>query len=282
MSFLRKLTALGPNAPSVSTAIRNLGPLSYTRYRLARRRNHFLAPNATFPLTTPYARHPLICRAHTSDLDVFTQIFVEREYAPLDTLPRRAHGFIIDAGANVGYSSAYLLTRFPNATLIALEPAPDNYAILVQNLAPYGPRAICLQAALWSHETTLTIDVPSARDGHEWSRQVTPCNAEPRPAASKQDTSNLEFPVPAKTIATLLNDTSRPRITLLKIDIEGAESEVFSPSADTTWLARVDNLVIELHNKPPFPEARPIVERALAPHPFARSTSGELTIYRRP
>lgn len=250
--------------------ILNLGPACYVRYRLARRRNPMLPADASFTLTTPRALHPLHCRAHTSDLNVFTQIFAEREYAPLDDIPRHTPGLIIDAGANVGYASAYFLTRFPNATVLALEPAPDNYAALLRNLAPYGTRARPLHAALWSRETTLTISTPSARDGNEWSRQVSAA------------TLNATATVPAFDIPALLRQTNHPRISILKIDIEGAETEVFAPTADTSWLARVDNLVIELHsNKPPFPDARPIVERALAPHPFARSTSGELTIYRR-
>ena len=47
---------------------------------------------------------------------------------PLD--PPVEPRFILDCGANVGYTSAYLLTRFPTAFLIAIEPDPGNAEIL--------------------------------------------------------------------------------------------------------------------------------------------------------
>jgi len=43
---------------------------------------------------------------------------------------------IIDAGANVGYSSVYFLSNFPNCRVIAIEPDGDNFASLQKNLAP--------------------------------------------------------------------------------------------------------------------------------------------------
>ena len=75
-------------------------------------------------LRSRYAEFPLKCRPKTTDIRVFRQIYVSREYRCLDEV--RDAGLIIDCGANVGYSSAYFLTRFPKSYLIAIEPDPGN------------------------------------------------------------------------------------------------------------------------------------------------------------
>ena len=106
----------------------------------------------------------------TSDFLVFNQIFMQEEYAPL----RRLHevSFILDLGANVGYSSAYLLSAFPNATVMAVEPDERNVAICRNTLAPFGSRAKVIQGAAWSRRTTLSLSRGSFMDGREWATQV--------------------------------------------------------------------------------------------------------------
>lgn len=66
------------------------------------------------------AGYPLYARDLSSDLEVFEQIFVKKEYWPLNDIADPK--VIIDCGAYVGYSAAYFLTRFPHARLIAIEP----------------------------------------------------------------------------------------------------------------------------------------------------------------
>ena len=72
--------------------------------------------------------HPVRMRSgRSSDLSVFWQIFVNREYAVLNDV--HSTRLIIDLGANVGISSAYLLNQFPSAKVIAVEPDPGNYEL---------------------------------------------------------------------------------------------------------------------------------------------------------
>jgi len=51
--------------------------------------------------------------------------------------------------------------------------------------------------------------------------------------------------VKALTVNDLLDNYGLERIDILKIDIEGAEKEVFSNSS--SWLGKVDAIIIELH-----------------------------------
>ncbi len=189
---------------------------------------------------------------------MFHQIFVGREYRCLDDVADA--DLIIDCGANVGYSSAYFLSAFPFAQLLAVEPDVANFRALQQNLGPYGSRATALRAAVWSGPAKLRL----VEDHNAWAHHV------------QEATSEDKMNVPATDIASLLAASGRERISILKIDIEGAERAVFSANYDV-WLSKVDNLVIELHGD----ECKTIFEKAIAPQGFAVSTCDELTVCKR-
>jgi len=214
-------------------------------------------------LKSPTALHPLRCRRGSSDLDVFGQIFVGREYRCLDDV--KEVGLIIDCGANVGYSSAYFLTRFPSTRVIAVEPDPANFATLVQNLAPYGDRCKALCTGVWSHSTDLVISEEPFGDGREWARTVRPA----RPG----DIGTMS----AVDVGSLLASSGHERISILKVDIEGAETEVFGANYEG-WIGKVDNLVIETHS----PHARSVVLAAVTDHGFSISECDELLVCKKP
>lgn len=175
--------------------------------------------------------HKLVVRSETSDLMVFDQIFLEKEYRCIDKL--REIRTIVDAGANVGYSSAYLLSRFQESRVVAIEPDPENFAVLKENLAPWGSRATLLNGALWSEPTTLNFRKETMLQGEEWGRQVE---------------SSASGEVRAFDMPHIMAAYDMDEIDLLKIDIEGAEEAVFS-APDISWLGRVKNIVIELHGQ---------------------------------
>jgi FkbM family methyltransferase len=223
-----------------------------------------LFPQRAWLLTTKQAEHPLVCRARSSDLGAFRQVFGLAEYASLDHV--EAGGWIVDAGANVGYSAAYFLSRFPQARVVAVEPDSGNYAALVTNLRPYGTRVGTLRAGIWSHATRLTLEERPYRDGGAWSRQVREARAgEPEC-------------FPGVEIGSLV--PAGERIALLKMDIEGAEAVVFSHGR-VQWLERVDNLAIELHDDSHFGSATTAFHAVVSPRDFIIETVGELTICRR-
>jgi hypothetical protein len=69
------------------------------------------------------------------------------------------------------------------------------------------------------------------------------------------------------------------RVSILKIDIEGAEAEVFA--AECSWLERIDTLAIELHEDSMFGNGRAVFTQAIADTDFELSTRGDLTICQR-
>lgn len=241
---------------------RNLGFWNALRYTILSRRLQRDEGEALVHLRSKYSRHPLYCRPATTDILVFDQIFIEREYQSLDALS--APELIIDCGANVGYSSAYFLSRFPHAKLLAVEPDPGNIAVLERNLSHYRPRAEAFMTGVWSHCTKLTLADSPFRDGAEWSRQVREC----RPG---------ETGFEAIDVGTLLAHSGCARISLLKMDIEGAEAVVFSRNYES-WLAKVDNIAIELHADSPFGDAHKAFLAAIQGRGFQIKEAGELTL----
>ena len=209
-----------------------------------------------FSVRIPGIQHPVLGRTGSSDPWVLSTIFVEREYDPLRNDEKVE--LVLDCGANVGYSSVYFLNRYPRCRVLAVEPDPENLEILRLNLKPYGERAEVIPAAVWSKRTSLVI-VPQ---GTAWATQV-------RAVRAGEHGDLVAIDVPG-----LLQRADKPRVDVLKVDIEGSEAEVFSGDVDP-WLPRVGNLVIELHGE----KCTEVVERALSGYEFEKLTSGELTMF---
>lgn len=210
----------------------------------------------------------LLIRGNTSDLDVFRQIFIQKEYDCL--LDLKNIDLIIDAGANVGYSSVYFLSHFPGCQVVAIEPDPANFSALTINLAPYRDRVILRNCGIWSRPAQLAIESNNYRDGRDWTRQVREC------------APGEEGEITAITIGDILGESGRNRLSLLKMDIEGAEAVVFADASYRDWLSRTDAIAIELHDDTGFGDARKLFAEAIHNEHFEISHSGELTICRRP
>jgi FkbM family methyltransferase len=256
MSFARNLPA------RVLRRAQNLGMLPALLLEAQRLRSRISKDEAPFALYSKYARYPLRCRPRTSDIDVFKQIFASREYRCLDDVPSAE--LIVDCGANVGFASAYFLTKYPSAKLIAVEPDPANVAMLKTNLAPYGDRWQAINSGVWSKNVGLVISEVPFGDGREWARTV-------------RETREGETPtMTAVDIGTILAQSGHQRISILKVDIEGAETMVFGSNYEG-WIDKVDNLVIELHGE----ECHNAFMKAIAPVGFQVTRCDELTVCKR-
>jgi FkbM family methyltransferase len=217
----------------------------------------------TWYVRPPQARYPLMARlCGSSDMESFRQIFIDDEYARLRELNNVK--FVLDLGANVGFSSAYFLTCFPESHVVAVEPDERNLKICRGNLDRFGARAIALHGAVWSRCTQLEISQGTFGDRREWATQVF----EPNEGVGT---------IKAWDVGTLIDMAGEDEVGLLKIDIERAELAVFGDKASVRdWLPRVRNLCIELHGE----DCREVFFRALADFDYELQRSGELTICR--
>jgi FkbM family methyltransferase len=213
-------------------------------------------------LYSKHASYPVSYRPRTSDKDVFDQIFVQREYSCLDEVTDA--DLILDCGANIGCSSAYFLAKFPRAYLIAIEPDPGNFAMLESNLKPYGERVRLVRSGVWSHPANLVLVKQKFGDGRDWATQVRECGPGESPDMVAVD------------ITTLLETSGYGSVSILKMDVERAEAEIFSRNYEK-WIHRVAAIVIELHDE----ECSNIFQKAIASLGFQVSQSGELTVCRK-
>ena len=244
------------------TQFRELGAAGAINYKLARLWGRIFRHRAPYALRSRWAEAPVWVRPESSDLAVFGQIFLEREYRGLDDVTEA--GFIIDCGANVGYSAVYLLSRFPKARLVAIEPERSNFEALRRNTAAFGDRITCLQAGVWSHPAGLVVEEHDTKQGKEWAFTVREANA-------------TELPhVMATELTSVWRNAGSPVISVLKMDIEGSERVVFD-APEKPWLGAVENIVIELHGA----DCSAALHRAIDGLGFAISTCGELTVCKR-
>lgn len=240
------------------------GHIAGTRFALQWRRASYAAePGTPVRLDVPDARHPLYLRAGTIDLRVFDQIFCRHEVAfPVAAEPQ----VIVDAGANIGLSTIYFANRWPEARIISLEVDSGNHALLCRNTIHY-PQVQPLLCGLWSRPTELVITNP---DVPPWGFVVSSDLAEGPPGAAT---------VPAVGVAELMEQQGLEQIDLLKIDIEGAEREVFGVDAER-WIDRVRCIAVELHDRF-FPGCAEALDRAVGRREMHRQEVAEYVILTR-
>ena len=139
---------------------------------------------------------------------------------------------IVDAGANIGMASIYFTHRYPAAKIIAIEPEASNFAMLARNVRPY-PAIVPVRAALWNRDGEISVCEPDPATG-----------ARGNWAFVTREGPGIK--VRAITIRTLMKEMQIQDVDLVKIDIEGAEKEVFESS---DWLNTARCLMIELHDR---------------------------------
>jgi FkbM family methyltransferase len=203
--------------------------------------------------------HSVWLRPGTCDVILYDDILVHEQYGSQPLAHVRT---ILDAGANIGLASAYFLWKSPKARVLALEPDPVNYELCAKNLAPYGERAVILRAGLWDRPCRIQVD--SANLG-TWASTTVPAPA----------TAGAEA-IDAFDVPTLMARYGMETLDLLKIDIEGAEREIFAAD-DLGWLDRVGCIQIELEET-----SRDTFFRAVAGRGFAFLQHREVTVAVRP
>ena len=180
----------------------------------------------------------VLVRRTSSDVPVFSQVFYYKEYKAVVDIIREPSTieYIVDAGANVGFTTLFFSKYFPDAKIISIEPEEGNYAMMLKNFQLNDCRAIMLKQALWSKNENLEID-REFRDHREWAIAVKPAGI------GKERVEGITLP-------ELCKKYQMPRIDILKIDIEGAERFLFADEATAgTFLPMTRYLAMEIHDE---------------------------------
>ena len=179
-------------------------------------------------------------RPHSSDIETFLQVFAEGQYDTSrfpqqeqlladyrEALARSETPLIVDCGANIGLSAVWFASRFPQAQIVAVEPAADNVELMRKNVAAYDNVRI-VEGGVWDRPASLSI---MDRNVLPWAYQV---------GEQHQGINGVR----SYTVAEIAGD--RP-ILVMKVDIEGSEDALFRSNTD--WLSRTRLLIIELHDE---------------------------------
>jgi FkbM family methyltransferase len=226
------------------------GMLAYCSYRL------FGTPERVVTMA-PGSNKPVTLRMRTSDISMYEGILLRGQYSlPLPFVPET----VVDLGANIGMASVYYANQYPNARIVAVEAEASNFEILTQNVRHYS-NIFPIYAAIWNRNGKVGLTVPRGADG----------------AIDKIVFAVHEgegTPVRAITMRTLMNEACISSIDVLKVDIEGAEKEVFETAPE--WIHDVRCLAIELHDR--FKPGCRLAVRAVTGD-FQELQRGETTFY---
>ena len=167
-------------------------------------------------------KYPIHVRPGTEDIATVINNVIREEYG--QGLVHQDPRFMIDAGAYIGDTTAYFLSRFPNLHVTALEPNIENFPLAQINLAPYGDRVNLLNQALGARAGNVFFA------GHSTGGSV------------QEDGK----PISMTTVPLLLSSIPGSKVDILKLDIEGEEFAVLGEEA-SEWLPRVGQVIVEIH-----------------------------------
>jgi FkbM family methyltransferase len=171
-------------------------------------------------------------RPGTNDGVIYDAVVVRNEYRVPEQFPPDA--VVLDIGAHVGTFSFLALTRGA-AAVHGYEPEHGNYVRCLENLAPFRDRVQLNECAVWRS------DIPQ-------STQRFWASTDPENTGGGSLIWDAAGPlvkaVPFDDVIDGVSDRGRRRVTLVKIDCEGAEFPILLTSRR---LERIDRIVGEYH-----------------------------------
>ena len=169
-------------------------------------------------------------------------------WAPVETLiflHALSGGLVVDVGVNVGYFSQLALAL--GATVVGFEPQARAQPYLARtaraNGAPAARRWALFPCAIGPTRGHISMSAPE-----KWGfSQVDYIDGNKAPLPEGSDYGGhdgaAKQTVPMVRLADILSPTAR--VSLLKVDTEGFEAEIFK-GVDAELLARVEHVVVEV------------------------------------
>jgi FkbM family methyltransferase len=208
-----------------------LGPLDHARYLLWRGTQS----RSTLEVQMRKGGRIAFRPPPSGDLGTAYEIFVGEAYRPPTELPERRAEFIVDAGANLGYSIVYFARRHAGAEVLAFEPHPAHLRLLYQHIH--------------ANELTRNVRVEACAVSNGESKSFL----SDRGCESTVMAGRAPGRIPIKVRDFFAEVDDRP-IDLLKMDIEGAEYSILGDPRMA--MLPVRTLVLEWHNTADHPDGR--------------------------
>ena len=181
----------------------------------------------------PGFEKPLFIRRGGTDIVCYEQIFNKKEYSFLLDFKNKPNT-ILDCGGYIGISAAYFSSKFPKAKIFVIEPDRENYIFALLNNKD-NKNVRILNSAVWSEKTIL----------EEIARPEGAMTIQFNELKNKDKSTET---VQAYTVKELLKIANFEKLDFLKVDIEGAEKELFSSNDCSEWINNCSIISCELHD----------------------------------
>ena len=186
-------------------------------------------------------------RPFSNDPWIAREVALARVYERRGSLPRG--GTVIDVGAHIGIFTI-LASRAagPDGRVLAFEPAPDNFELLLENLRRNGCENVEAQRRAVS-------SVKGARQFRVSRAGATGSNTlEVGDKSAGQPGESETIYVDCLTLDSLVQEGALPSLDFLKVDVEGHELEVLRGGAGVLERLR-PRIVVETNPRSPRRES---------------------------
>ena len=158
-------------------------------------------------------------RSSTSDMALIYEILLKTKYKSEYYLPEKLNPKVVfDIGGNIGITSIYLSSIFPDAKIYTFEPIPDNFKILKKNIQNYN-NIEAFNFGLGSKNGNFKVYLSNDPENFGGISFYPD-------AHGNQEKSYISCEV--KNVNEIINDLEVESIDLIKIDTEGAEYDILS------------------------------------------------------
>ena len=161
---------------------------------------------------------------------LYREVFAEREYWFSTDNPRPV---ILDCGSNIGMAILFFKSLYPDAEIIAFEPAPWACEAIEETIRANGLRGLDAAQCGARRAGWLSRAVP--RPGHPGSA-VMSVHRDRMPGEAVR--------VPSVRLSRFM---TKP-VDLLKLDVEGSELPVLRDLESSGAIGQIRQMVIEFHH----------------------------------
>lgn len=228
-----------------------------------------------------------------------TQLIIDeifnREVYPLQSIGECRQPVIVDVGANIGVFTHYVLSKYPQATIHAIEPVPPIAEVLQHNVALYESRVAAHVCAIsgktgeseitfypgYSIMSRLEAD-PQVDEGlliscvredlqskSKFNRTLNDRHV--RAAVGDKLANHETYPCKLLTLNDFIRQNNIEVIDYLKLDAEGSEKGILESLDKATWQT-IQSIGIEVHEYGAQPRTVTVLDALLNEKGFTTRT----------
>ena len=183
---------------------------------------------------------------------LYSEIYVDEVYTS-NGIVLNENSVVVDAGANIGLFSIYVLEKLSKSVVYAFEPSHDTFKILKENTKKYLNRCKIFEAGLSNKEANATFYYypnfstfstfhPDHLDGDKSRMEnVVDSKSAEEALVPKEEICKLV------TLSSVIESEHIKQIDLLKMDVQRAELYVLEGIKDSDW-PKIRQISFELHH----------------------------------